>query len=185
MSTEIEVWRDIPKYQGIYQASNIGRIRSIDRVIINNGRKMKIKGKIMKTFDNGKGYYKVHLRKDGKTTHEYVHRLVSMAFHPVTDLTKVHVNHLDEKPGNNREDNLEWVTCKENNNYGGHNKRMQKTKRIFGNKFNKKVICDGKVFHSVNACNRFYHLYHGAISNYLTGRYSMPQKFINLGLRYA
>lgn len=116
-----ELWKDIPGYEGIYQVSNMGRVRSLDRRrLVNNcyGRQSyrSDKGREIAQTDNGHGYLIVSLRKDHRKNH-YVHRLVAEAFcKRPGDSVKV-VNHKDYNTKNNRADNLECVTQAENINY--------------------------------------------------------------------
>jgi hypothetical protein len=97
-----EIWKDIPEYVGIYQASNQGRIRSLDR-ILTNGKK--VKGKIMKQFINQRGNYAVGLRKDGKFNTFVVRRLVYAAFMGAIPDKYVIIN-LDGDQSDNRIENL-------------------------------------------------------------------------------
>ena len=105
-----EEWKDIPDWKGSYQASNHGRVRSLDREVIANG-KYQVKGKILKQTDNGTGYSWVSLHKGGKGKHSYVHRLVYSAF---SGKPNGEVNHRDLDRGNNHLYNLEDVTRQEN-----------------------------------------------------------------------
>lgn len=110
-----EVWKDIPGYEGYYQASTFGRIRSVDRIV---GYKIKgmmkhLRGdiKVPKTRPNG--YLEVSLYKHHKPKTLQVHRLVAMTFLPNRE-SKPQVNHIDGNPGNNNVSNLEWATASEN-----------------------------------------------------------------------
>ena len=118
-----EIWRDIKDYEGLYQVSNLGHVRSLDRTDI-IGRKQV--GSILKYFDNKDGYRKVFIRNNGKQKMVFIHRLVANTFIPNKD-NKPQVNHKDEDKHNNYVDNLEWVTSKENNNYGTRNIRASKS----------------------------------------------------------
>lgn len=122
----IEEWRDIVGYEGIYKISNIGRVKSLDRL---NSRGFKINGRMLKIRNSRLGYPEVHLFHNGKDKLVKVHRLVASAFVPNPE-NKAHVNHLDEKRDNNVFYNLQWVTSKENNNYGTHNQKVAKANSI-------------------------------------------------------
>ena len=105
-----EVWRDIKGYEGCYQVSNLGRVKSLDRVDRNGCKR---NGLIKKPQDNGNGYQYIQLKKDAKYKNFYVHRLVAIYF--INEITgKEYVNHKDGNKKNNRFDNLEWCTESEN-----------------------------------------------------------------------
>ncbi len=117
MGTNEEIWKDIPDYEGYYQASNLGRIKSMPRVVTNYRGSHISKEKILKQHCDKKGYSKVYLLKNkvGKTT--CVHRLVALAFLSNPN-NWPDINHKDENPSNNNVENLEWCTEKYNSNYG-------------------------------------------------------------------
>lgn len=123
----MEVWKDIPGYEGLYQVSNLGRIKSLERPKC-FGRIYK--EKIMKPGTNATGYLYIVLYKDGKHKTCRLHRLVLMAFNPVDGMDSLDVNHIDEDKKNCRLENLCWMTRTENLNWGGHNDRMSKTQSI-------------------------------------------------------
>ena len=138
---EVE-WKDIPGYEGMYQASNYGDIKSVDRYIsvIQNGKTciQKHKGHLLKsTFSKTTKYNVVHLsNKNGKRKTELVHRLIAIAH-----VENVHgfdiVNHKDENKLNNRSDNLEWCTIKYNSNYGNSKSKIRRAKSIPALQFDK------------------------------------------------
>ena len=104
-----EVWKDINGYEGLYQVSNLGRVKSL--MFINNVAK-KHREKIL-FMSTRSGYYTVNLCKDTKRVSKQVHRLVAEAFIP-NPLNKKVVNHIDFNRKNNIVTNLEWNTQKEN-----------------------------------------------------------------------
>ena len=106
-----EIWKDIKEYEGYYQVSNWGRIKSLPRnSTVKYARNLKLRA-------NRHGYLYVVLCKNGKVKTYYVHRLVAEAFIPNTDNLPC-VNHKDENPLNNNVDNLEWCSYSYNSNYG-------------------------------------------------------------------
>lgn len=121
----IEEWRDVKGYEGYYQVSNLGNVKSLDRVV-STGR---YHGRVMKYSLTPKGYKIVWLTKNSKRKGVSVHRLVALAFVSNPE-NKPIVNHLDEDKANNRFDNLEWVTNIENMNYGTRNERIGKANSI-------------------------------------------------------
>lgn len=111
-----EKWAAIDGFPN-YEVSTFGRVRSIDRTArIRSGSERPIAGQIMRLNINKKrgGYAYIALCKDGRHASFKVHRLVAQAFIP-NPQNKPEVNHIDNNPANNRVENLEWVTAKENN----------------------------------------------------------------------
>lgn len=118
----MEDWRTVEGYPN-YKVSSLGNVKSIDRIVIRNGNKTKLKGKILKPKIEKNGYLRVTLyngRKDFATFS--IHRLVALAFIPNPN-NYLCVNHKDENPQNNNVNNLEWCTHKYNSNYGTAIKR--------------------------------------------------------------
>ena len=113
-----EIWCDIKNYEGRYQVSNLGRVKSL---VDSNG---KFREKILRPFKNSHGYLYVDLWKGGERKRYKVHRLVLMTFNPVDGMENLEVNHLDENKENNHLSNLEWTTHKDNQNHGTRNKRI-------------------------------------------------------------
>lgn len=109
-----EVWKDIPDFEGSYQVSNIGRVRSVDRVVIcKDGRVRKYKGKVLKPSIGNSGYEQVMLYDDNGYN-KSVHRLVLETFKPHVNMSSLEVNHMDGDKLNNHLTNLEWVTGRDN-----------------------------------------------------------------------
>ncbi len=128
MLQEQEEWRDIKGYEGCYQVSNMGRVRSLDHLIPTRNPNMFTlsKGRIRTPVLKRHGYLEVTLAdsQNGKKVYSAkVHRLVAQAFLP-NPLNLPQVNHKDEDKCNNLLSNLEWCTAKYNSNYGNHNKNV-------------------------------------------------------------
>ena len=109
----MEIWKAIAGYEGIYEVSDLGRVKSLKYG----------KERILKPGGDTHGYLRVSLCKDGQKTPSLVHRLVSEAFIPNPNNLET-VNHKDEVKTNNTVSNLEWMSIGDNNNYGTHNKRV-------------------------------------------------------------
>lgn len=128
-----EIWKDIKGYEGLYQVSNLGRVKSLDRVIIkNNGFTIHIKEKILQNSIDRKGYPIIGLCKMGKCKTKPIHRLVADAFIPNPE-NKPEIDHIDTDPTNNRVENLRWCTRQENCNNPltiKHQKISQKGKKL-------------------------------------------------------
>lgn len=114
-----EIWKNIVGYEGLYQVSNLGNVKSL------NYRRTG-KERILKPGNYKEGYLYVILCKNRKLKHFTIHRLVAQAFLENPD-HKSDVNHKDENKTNNCVNNLEWMSRKENINFGTHNQRMAKS----------------------------------------------------------
>lgn len=113
-----EIWKDIPGYEGLYQVSNIGRIKRLESTVMQWNPQLQKKVPVVYkkrylNFETTRGYNRATLSKDNKQQRFQVHRLVAEAFVPNPD-NKPCVNHINHIRIDNRADNLEWVTYKEN-----------------------------------------------------------------------
>ena len=159
MLVMVEEWADIKGFEGLYQVSNLGRVKSLEREIGHRykGRTRTISERIIGGHDNGHGYKCVHLEKDKKRHVKYIHRLVAEAF-LVCDGGRTYVNHKDHNMANNRADNLEWCTQKENVDYSRG--RMKHTKRSKKSATGYKYIYkDNKSVRGFKVCIRQFNVY--------------------------
>lgn len=118
MTLEGEVWKDIPSYEGYYQVSNLGRVKSLDRIIIrSNNVVYSSKGKLIALCRGKKKYLIVRLCKMGVDKTAQVHQLVAFVFLGHAPCRqKLVVNHRDFNTVNNNVNNLEIITTRENTN---------------------------------------------------------------------
>ena len=142
--------KDIKGYEGLYAVTSCGKVWSYKRK------------KFLKPRDTGKGYLQVDLCKDGKKKECLIHRLLAEVYIPNPE-NKPCINHKDENKSNNVLQNLEWVTHKENNNYGTHNEKIRK-----------KVQCieTQKIYNSVTEAAKAVDIVCSGISDCLKGKHN-------------
>jgi len=174
----MEIWKDIDGYSGIYQVSNLGRVRSTDRYVIancNGGIKL-LKGKLFhptlrKPKGRKDGYYVVNLQKK---TH-LVHALVLRTFVPNIE-NKPTVNHKDGNKKNNKLSNLEWATYSENNQHAlDNNLRKPRGVTVYQRDSNMKLI---KKYKSASEASRITKISRGMIVHCLNNRSKRAGEFI-------
>lgn len=211
MENERIEWRDIEGYEGLYQVSNTGLVKSL---VGWNGKEYVKRERILKPAKGGTvPYLFVGLYKDRKVKRFNVHRLVAIAFLDNPNNLPV-VMHLDDNPTNNNVTNLKWGTTKENTNTEHHSrllseagkKRTGEKASFFGRTHTEeakkkmsdfaktrtgskngratKVWCDGRVFGSIVECANYYNVPQSTMSGWLTGRLGKPEKFEKMELRY-
>lgn len=147
MSKEVEEWRPINGYEGLYEVSDWGNVRSLDHTVIQRNFKGRYvethyKGKILTHGRGRKNYMRMTLCKNNVTERKWLHRLVAEAFIP-NPSNKPFIDHRDGNPQNNNVENLQWVTTKENNNNPITLERLRESKIGCKNRETKKVArCD-------------------------------------------
>jgi len=142
----MEIWKDIKNYEGIYQVSNKGKVRSLDRkeTCNLNGKDFIRNGKVLNQIPNTNGYLRVFLSKNNKVITCYVHRLVAQTFLKQQKGSN-HVNHLNGIKTDNSVYNLEWCTQLENNIHGFNTELLQ-----HGENSNLSTLKKEQVFEIIN-----------------------------------
>ena len=134
------MWKDIKGYEGLYQISDLGRVKSLKKWVISR-RKYIDSEAIMNPTDNGHGYLIISLRKGTERKNHYIHRLVADAFVDKKDGCNC-VNHIDYNKRNNTPKNLEW--CTQGDNVRHSNLRMRKRRTVTHSKTGEQYIYERK-----------------------------------------
>lgn len=129
-----EIWKDVKDFEKLYQVSNFGNIRSLNK-LDTLGRK--VTGKLMKPIRRKDGYFDITLRKNNIQKHYLLHRLIAITFIENKNNYK-EINHKDENKTNNNINNLEWCNRSYNINYGKANDKRRN--KLINNKRSKKVL---------------------------------------------
>lgn len=172
----MEKWLPIKGYENYYEVSNIGRVKSLNRVIIKkNGRRNSVKEKILKQNKHD-GYLYVSLTKNCKYKYLTVHRLVAEAFIPNSE-NKPTVDHINTVRTDNRVENLRWCSYKENNRNELSRKHLSESckknrKNGIYDFFNKRVICveTGEIFESARKASNFLELKQNDVARCAQGK---------------
>lgn len=197
---ETEIWKDIKGFEGLYQVSNMGEMRALDKYVnagIKNNKVVKKTGKKLLLQTTKRGYKHISICKNGKSKNINIHRIVMETFCPDKkdfkympyeklediDLSKLEVNHKDENPSNNKLSNLEWCTHSYNINYGDRKRKVlegiMKTKYNFTpviqKDLNGNFICK---YDSIKQASIATGLYRSQISRCARGIYKQSGGFI-------
>lgn len=175
-----EIWKDIEGYEGLYQVSSLGRIKSFDRII-----KYKIKnkiitylkkGRIMKPHNNGRDYLNIQFKDGNIRKHLYIHIIVAKAFIP-NPYNLEQVNHKNFNKTDNRVENLEWCTQAYNNTYGTRIQRVKEkmSKPVYQYSLDGKFI---KKYNSLQEASKINKCSMGNISQCCLGNYKQSHGFI-------
>ncbi|MDA8212183.1 MAG: NUMOD4 domain-containing protein [Clostridia bacterium] len=161
----MEIWKDVPGYEGLYEVCSIGRVRRLDGKRWNGRSMAKLKGGILKQNQTRGGYLFVGLSKDGAVKQFRINRLVALAFIPNPDNLPF-VGHWDDNRLNNTVENLYWTTPQENCTHNGaHLRTAEKCcKPIIGQSGGITIRFKSSVDAGKNGFNS------SAIRNCLTGR---------------
>lgn len=160
----METWKSIKDYEGLYEISSLGNVRSLDRKVISKrkyGDKLvNLKSKPVRTIVDNLGYCRISLCKNGTVKTHKIHRLVCNAFYNGFG----HVNHKDGDKTNNKLDNLEFCTIKENNNHAFLNNLRPK-------KYRRTIICNenNDIYNGISDCARKINISAVIISSHLKG----------------
>lgn len=159
----VEIWKDIEGYEGLYQVSNFGNVKSLN--YRHTGKEKLLKAR------NNKGYLIICLWRDSKQKTFKVHRLVATAFLPNPD-SLPQVNHISEDKTNNTVSNLEWCSAEYNSNYGTRIQRIIEN-TTNNQKKSKKVLCieTGKIYPSTRQVERELGFNNCYISKCCLGKY--------------
>jgi hypothetical protein len=110
----MEIWKAVVGYEGLYEVSSLGRVRSLPHIVPNRSSKYTTIGKVLRQAPDRRGYLQVHLSSGKKVETKKVHRLVATAFIGEPPQADSHVNHRDFKVDNNAATNLEWCSSRQN-----------------------------------------------------------------------
>jgi len=167
------IWKDVEGYEGMYQVSDAGLVRSLDRL---DSKGRRIKGRVLKPSVNGPGYYSVVLSKEGKVCTKEVHRLVAENILGRPSV-KREVNHKDGDKLNNNKDNLEWVDRGKNMRHAyeiGLNNHNHCSKAVAQYDLEDNLVAE---YESGREASRATGISQGGIWNSLHGKYQQIKGF--------
>jgi hypothetical protein len=160
----METWKEIKDYEGLYEISSLGNVRSLDRKVLSKrkyGDKMVyLKSKPIKTIVDSLGYCRISLCKNGTVKAHKIHKLVCESF----KIGNGQINHIDGNKKNNKVDNLEFCTSKENNYHAF-------ITNLRPDKYRKTIVCNenNEVYKGVMDCAKKLNISHTMVSSHLRG----------------
>lgn len=158
-----EIWKPIQGYEGLYEVSNLGQVKSLKRSVKHSKRGMRATPcKLLKPSITKTGYPNVSLCKDGVVAYKSIHRLVAQAFIP-NPCGLPQVNHKDGNRANNLLSNLEWVSVSQNVQHG-----FDSLNRKCYNSIRVECVETGEVFDSISSAERKMGLYGNSIRRIIT-----------------
>lgn len=179
-SERAEAWRPVKGYEGCYEVSDRGRVRSLSRTICFMDKQRLIKGRIMKLGVHTHGYRSVGLRLNGNVKTHVVHRLVLLSFHPER-LPGMEVDHINNIRHDNRLENLRWVSRAQN-----MARQVELGTRIMGDTHPNTTLPDAKVVEAVQLRDRGWTLpqigRHLGVSSHVAG-YAIRTRSRRMSLR--
>lgn len=184
-----EIWKDIESYEGMYQVSSLGRVKSLSRRCSTHWGTRLVPEKLLCPNVKEAGYLCLDLHKDGKSKEFSIHRLVAQAFIPNPN-NLPEVNHKDGDKQNNCVDNLEWCTNLDNVRHAIQNGLISRAQLSHFQKcgtsaVSKKVIClnTSMVFDSLNAAGRYFNVSSSTIFN-IINKAGCSRKLNGIQLEY-
>lgn len=161
-----EIWKPVPGYEGYFEVSTYGRVKSLERYVDGRWKPYLKKEKILVPHDSGKGYLQVKFSADNKRSMPLIHRLVAKAFIPNPE-NLPQINHKDGNPRNNHVDNLEWCTAS-----GNALHRCHVLNHVSGRP-QRPVICldTGKIYKSSHEAAREMEIRQGSIFSVCQGKW--------------
>lgn len=171
----MEIWKDILGYEGLYQVSNMGRIKSLGRIKINHSKIQMVPERIKSLRKTKQGYLLVDLYKNNIQKTLRVHRIVAEAFIDNAE-KKETVNHINGDKSNNKVENLEWATPSEQNFHFYKNKlksdkNIKKAIKAMNKATSKKVLCldTNIIYNSLTEAAKFNNISPSTIRKVING----------------
>jgi len=171
----MEIYKEIKGYDGIYQVSNLGNVKSLDHYCVNRLGTGKQTGRVLKQQKSNKGYLRVTLSYNKKRFTTGVHRLVALEFIPNPE-NKPQVNHINGIKNDNRVDNLEWCTNSENQRHAVKNNLCNPNyaEKHHNSKLSNKEALNARALFKMGFTNKelasYYDISQSAMSNILTNK---------------